>query len=123
MFGVPGTAVCLRGTFEKRRDKDEYRFNISSMQLLEEVKNKLVTGLTIRTDVEDVGVSLSQTLKDHLSPDATTGIPLHFVFSDSKKNVAMPMRSNRHINLSRSLVDALEGEEVDFVIRRASASH
>ncbi len=45
-FGQEGIAVSVRGAF-KKRPSGEIKFNVTSMQLLDDIKGKLIKGITI----------------------------------------------------------------------------
>ena len=120
MYGISGTPVFLTGRFERFNPQSPLRFNIYNMQLLDEVKGKLASGLTINVNACDLGVSLGQILKDNLSQEVGKGVPMNFIIKDTKNNVNLPLRSSKNISLTRPLIDALQSEGIDFSVQRAS---
>lgn len=61
---VEGTAVLIKGTFQKRfRDSDQFEFKISSVMLLSEALERLTQKITIRIDAYLISEELITRLK------------------------------------------------------------
>ncbi|HLO91654.1 MAG TPA: DNA polymerase III subunit alpha [Lentimicrobium sp.] len=61
---VEGTAVLIKGTFQKRfRDSDQFEFKISSMILLSEALEKLTKKIVIKIDIYQLSDELINKLK------------------------------------------------------------
>ena len=71
-FGVPGLAVVVRGAYEKGFG-DNVRFNIRSIDLLENLKGKMVRNLVI--SLNDNRLGDVEFLKQHLKAEGDIVFP------------------------------------------------
>ena len=118
-FGVPGTPVLIKASVSKGRfDPNRMDVNISSITLLENVKDTLV---------KDITITLPETYKDDATFDAINKLlltqpdskgELFFEIVEQEKGIIITLRSQKPVTISRELVKALEDNEIPFRINR-----
>ncbi|MDE6371167.1 MAG: DNA polymerase III subunit alpha, partial [Duncaniella sp.] len=117
-YGVAGTPILISGRFQRRFANSEVRFEITNIQLLEDMRGKLVRSITI--DVEAAGMNrlLGSLLEESMKP--REGIhpqgELAFRIFDPAINRVLHMRAARRININRDLIETLEGENIPYTI-------
>ena len=113
-FGQEGLAVSVRGAF-KKRPSGEIKFNITSMQLLDEIKGKLIKGITIKIATDSINPQLRSLLAEKSEKSDKTGGVLNFRLFEPRLNRSVTATSSRHIAIDRELIESLEQiEGVEF---------
>ena len=119
-YGQPGTPLLIRGTFGKRfQSSTEIRFSINSISLLEEIKGRIVSGITIDIPTDQLNETLGSLLADHAkSSDSGLG-QLRFRIIDPKTNRAVSLDSPIKIPVNKELIEILEDMNLAFKVERA----
>ena len=114
-FGVPGLAIVLRGAYEKGyRDTDPVRFNVHSIDLLEDLKGKMVKNLVIT--LKDSNLSSVDFLKQYLGVDDDNCCDLYFRMKDQISGNYVMLRSKKRIAVNKSLMEALRESDIKFKV-------
>ena len=114
-FGVLGLAIVVRGAYEKGyRDTDPVRFNLHSIDLLENLKGKMVKNLVISlTDDELNSVDF---LKQYIGADGDNRCDLYFRMRDHISGNYVMLRSKDPIAVDKRLLDSLQEARIKFKI-------
>ncbi len=103
-FGTLGLAIVVRGAFEKGYG-DIVRFNVHSVDLLDNLKGKMVKNLVITLSDEDL--NNVDFLRQHLGAEGDNCCELFFRLRDHANGKYVMLRSNRLIAVDKRLMDAL----------------
>ena len=115
-YGQDGLAVSVRGAF-KKRPNGEIKFNITSMQLLDDIKGKLIKGITIKLATDSLNPQLQSLLKEKSEKSETATGVLNFRLFEPTLNRSITATSNRRISIDRKLIESLKQfEDVEFNI-------
>ena len=112
-YGVPGFAIVVRGAFE-RGYGDNVRFNVRSIDLLENLKGKMVNNLVIAlkdNDLEQVGF-----LKQYLGAQGDNRCDLYFRMKDQVSGNYVMLRSRKPVAVDKRLLDALREAGISFKV-------
>ena len=112
-YGVPGFAIVVRGAFE-RGYGDNVRFNVRSIDLLENLKGKMVNNLVIAlkdNDLEQVGF-----LKQYLGAPGDNRCDLYFRMKDQVSGNYVMLRSRKPVAVDKRLLDALREAGISFKV-------
>ena len=114
-FGVLGLAIVVRGAYEKGyRDTDPVRFNLHSIDLLENLKGKMVKNLVISlTDDELNSVDF---LKQNIGADGDNRCDLYFHMRDHISGNYVMLRSKDPIAVDKRLLESLQEARIKFKI-------
>ena len=112
-FGVPGLAVVVRGAYEKGFG-DNVRFNIRSIDLLENLKGKMVRNLVI--SLNDNRLGDVEFLKQHLKAEGDNKCELYFRMRDQLSGNYVMLRSRKPIVVDKRLMDALRESGIKFKV-------
>ena len=115
-YGQDGLAVSVRGAF-KKRPNGEIKFNITSMQLLDDIKGKLIKGITIKLATDSLNPQLQSLLKEKSEKSETATGVLNFRLYEPTLNRSITATSSRRISIDRKLIESLKQfEDVEFNI-------
>ncbi|MDE7410849.1 MAG: DNA polymerase III subunit alpha [Paramuribaculum sp.] len=118
-FGVATTPIYIKGAFVKRFQNSDLRFKINSIELLEEVKGKLIHGIKITVPHDELNETLAGVLLEHIK--TSTDIPkdtLTFTVIDKKTNRTVTLNSQMKLPVNKDLVEKLEDLEVEFTVEK-----
>ena len=112
-FGVPGLSIVVRGAYEKGYG-DKVRFNVHNIDLLENLKGRMVRNLLINLPDEDLGnVNF---LKQNLGVKGDNCCELYFRMRDHVNGNFVMLRSKRLISLDKHLLEAMNEAGIQFKI-------
>ncbi len=112
-YGVPGFAIVVRGAYEKGFG-DNVRFNVHSIDLLDNLKGKMVKNLVITLKDEDL--NRVDFLKPYLGAQGDNRCDLYFRMKDQTSGNYVMLRSKKPIAVDKRLIEALQESEVKFKI-------
>ena len=112
-YGVPGYAIVVRGAYEKGYG-DNVRFNVRSIDLLENLKGKMVKNILI--SLKDKDLSNVDFLKQYLGVDGENRCDLYFRMKDHVSGNYVMLRSKRPIAASKRLLDSLREAGIKFKV-------
>jgi len=118
MFGVPGTPILIHGKFERRFANSDLRFNIGNIELLEKIKGTLVHSVTIKLDRSALTDTTLSLLSQHIKTGGDNMGKLVLRVYDPEINRSLKLSSGLQIPITRSLVDMLESENIEFSINQ-----
>ena len=112
-FGVPGFAIVVRGAFEKGFG-DKVRFNVRSIDLIDNLKGKMVKNLVISLKDEDL--THVEFLKQNLGIDGDNRCELYFRMKDTVSGNYVMLRSKQPVAVDKRLMEALQEAGVKFKV-------
>ncbi|WP_300301177.1 DNA polymerase III subunit alpha [uncultured Muribaculum sp.] len=115
-FGIKGTPVIIRGRYARRFANADVRFQIASISLLEQQKGKLVAGITLNLDTEQVNENLHGVLNDMITSSTDNRTPLFLRIHDHDLNRSISLATAVKIPVTRHSLSALEDMAIDFDI-------
>jgi DNA polymerase-3 subunit alpha len=114
-FGELGFAIVVTGAYEKGyRDTDPVRFNVHSIDLLENLKGKMVKNLVIT--LQDKDLNNVDFLKQYLGVKGDNCCDLYFRMKDHESGNYVLLRSRKPIAVDKRLMDSLRETGVKFKV-------
>jgi len=114
-FGVVGLPIAITGAYERGRTGDATYFNVHSIDLLENLKGKMLHNLLIT--LSDNRLHDVDFLKSYLdAPSSASQCDLGFAIVHPTNGHQVLLRSKKRITLTRSLIDALQEGNIPFTI-------
>ena len=118
-YGVPGTPVLIRGAFARRFQNSDIRFKVNSVQLLSDIKGRMISGVTINVTANKLNEMLHGVLSEHMrNPSEDLG-HLRFRVQDPQSGRSVTLDTSLKIPVNKELVEKLEDLDIDFRIDRA----
>lgn len=117
-YGRQGLYVYIKGRVQGRRyDENQLEFKILSIQLLPDVKDKLIEKITITLPLHDMNTQMVEELST-LTKNNPGNSLLYFQVVDGEKNMRVDLFSrNFKINVRQELIDYLvESENILFTV-------
>ncbi len=120
VYCEPGTKVLIRGSFEQRYN-NEARFSIGSIVPLDEVRGKLVSGITLKISADQFQSPLHNILKESLFvPVGSDSQPgegyLNIKLLDPDSHRWIKLTSQMRVKLSRELTDSLNELDIEYEV-------
>ena len=103
-FGVPGLAIVVKGAYEKGYG-DNVRFNVKTIELLENLKGKMLKNLVIT--LKDDDLNNVDFLKPHLGAKGDNRCELYFRMKDQVSGNYVMLRSKKPIAVDKRLMESL----------------
>ena len=117
-YGVPGTPVLIRGAFARRFQNSDIRFKVNSVQLLSDIKGRMISGVTINVTANKLNEMLHGVLSEHMrNPSEELG-HLRFRVQDPQSGRSVTLDTSLKIPVNKELVEKLEDLDIDFRIDR-----
>lgn len=118
-FGIPDTSIIIRGKYGRRFANSDLRFQITNISLLEDIKGKLVSGITLSLNADNINEAFHSMIKTFIaSQEDGSPVDLNFHIHDSSLNRTVKLSSNKKIPVSRKLLNSLEDMNIDFEVSR-----
>ena len=119
-YGQVGTPILVRGTFQRRRNSDKVEFEVTSIQLLSEVKGKLISGITLKVAPADAEMALTAVLSQYVAkrPTDDGAGSLSMYLYDPETNRSASLTSSKKVIINRKLINQLQDLELDFSVKR-----
>jgi DNA polymerase III, alpha subunit len=121
-FGVVGTPILISGTYGKRFQSSDLRFQIGNIRLLNDIKGSLIRGITLTLDARDVNDAIHGLLSEHISSSKENMGSLAFRIKDSELGRTILLNSPIRIPINKDLMEKLEEMEIEFNVEKNTAS-
>jgi DNA polymerase-3 subunit alpha len=112
-FGVPGLAIVAKGAFE-RGFNNNVRFNVHTIDLLENLKGKMVSNLVIT--LQDTDLNKVDFLKSYLGAPGDNRCDLYFRMKDQVSGNYVMLRSQKPIAVDKHLMENMREAELKFMV-------
>jgi len=110
-FFIKDTSVLIKGKVQKRwnaKDDSDIEFKITEIELLTEIKSKMIKALTITVPVENISDDFSENLLKILEAEKGKQT-IEFKIFDKEKNMSLNLFSRtKHIKINKKLLDKLK---------------
>ena len=114
-FGVLGLAIVVTGAYEKPyRDTDTPRFNVRSIDLLENLKGKMVKNIVL--SLNDSDLNNVDFLKQNLGKDGDNCCELYFRMKDQVSGNYVMLRSKQYLAVDKHLLEGLREAGIKFKV-------
>jgi DNA polymerase-3 subunit alpha len=117
-YCAEGTAIMVSGKFARSRTGD-VRFNINNIKLLDDLKDNVISGITIQAATDQLDNLLESVLNENINVEGTTNGLLNFRIFDSATNRVLPMTSDYRIHVDRKLLDTLSNMDIEYKVEHA----
>ncbi len=106
-FLEPNLLVYLKGIIQKGwKDDDSYRFEILSIELLDEILNKKVQRITVGIDLESITGEFTGKMEKILKK-CKGKVPVTVIVTDHKQDISLTMHSRNHSVNPQKFVDTI----------------
>lgn len=113
-YGIVGTPIIVHGVYQKRRFGDGVDFNIRQIQLLDDLKGKMVHNILININDEDF--EKASFIRDQIGSSTMNRCDLFFRVHDSVSGRVVDLQSKLKIPLDKQFLDNLVDMGFDFKI-------
>lgn len=113
-FGKPGTPLYITGKYTKNY-RNEMRFRLTGMKLLEDMKGHLVHSITIIMTKNDVTETFNELIKEHISSSTADRGALYLRIHDPEANRSVTLASSLKIPINRNLLKVLDDMNLEYV--------
>lgn len=121
-FGVVGTPILISGTYGKRFQSSDLRFQIGNIRLLNDIKGSLIRGITLTLDARDVNDAIHGLLSEHITSSKENMGSLAFRIKDSELGRTILLNSPIRIPINKDLMEKLEEMEIEFTVEKNTTS-
>lgn len=113
-YGRPGTPIYVKGRYAKGYN-GELRFQIEKIELLDDVKGKLIHSITINLERANVNDTFTNIIKQQLAAPAGshTGM-LNVRLRDAEANRSVTLSSPNRIAIDKKLLTLLNELEIEY---------
>ncbi len=112
-FGRPGTPIYVVGRYTKGFN-GEMRFQIEKIDLLDEVKGRLLQSITIDLERENINDTFTKIIQDQMKLKDLTTVALNIKVRDSEANRSVTLSSTDRIPIDKKLLSLLNELEIEF---------
>lgn len=120
-YGQVGLPIVVTAEF-KKRFSGEVSMAVVNIQLLDDVKDSLIIGVTLNLTLDQVNSQLIDLLKEHKDSSNSDLGSLNICIFDPEINRSVSMQSGAKLPLNRKFMDILNDLNIDFTINKVAAS-
>ena len=117
-YGVVGTAILARGSYQKRKYNDNVDFNLTNIELLEKVQGTLIHSITITIPAKRLTEEFVKPLKDIQKSSTQNRGDLYFNIHDDSSDKCILLKSRNKIPITLELVKLLKSKKLEFEINK-----
>jgi DNA polymerase-3 subunit alpha len=118
-FGIVGTPVFVTCKYQKRYKSEELNLNVINIQLLDELKDSLIKGITIKITASEANELLSSMLNDKINSSNLHKGSLNFRIFDASINRTITLTSSKRITIDKELISMLNANDIEFKVETA----
>ena len=116
-YFIKGMAVLIKGKVQARyNNPNEFEFKITSIDLLDEVKDKLLHGITLRVPITELTDAFMQNIRS--ISDRNAQGQLNFEIFDPKNDkIRIKMHSRTHrVKIDNDLISNLKRQQIEYMV-------
>ena len=117
-YGEVGMPIIVRGAYQKNKYNERVDLNIFSIDLLENVKGKMIHSITIDFYENEVKSSTSELLGSFLTESTENRSDIFFNIKDEVYNRSIKLKSRFKMPVTKNLVNFLTDQEIMFNINK-----
>ena len=118
-YGIRGTPVFVTCKYQRSYRSNELNLNVINIQLLENLKDSLIKGITISITAGEANELLSSLLNDKINLSNSHKSSLNFRIFDASINRTITLTSSKRLTIDKELVNMLRENEIEFKIETA----
>ena len=111
-----GQFIRVTGKYQRRFANEELRFNVTAITRLDDLKGRIVKGISLQLNTEKLSHTFAELLKDHAESSRNDLGELRISVYDPEFNRSVSLQSQRPIPVNRELIDMLESENIKYSI-------
>ena len=115
-FCRPMAALLVTGRWQRRFRDSDISFEIVSIRPLDDIKGKLIRGITIQLTPEQCTGETLDILKDHIASETTNRGMLKLRVYDPRLNRHVTLASAKHIPVNRKLIQLLDSMQITYTV-------
>ncbi len=116
-FFTVNYAVLIRGNVQLRYNSTtEYEFKIQSIELLEDVKDKMLNSITLKIPINDLNTNMIGSLKELAGRKGGHSLKFQFYDPNSKVSIRMGSRTYR-VKIDSDMISKLKDEQIEYEIK------
>ena len=112
-YGTPSAQLYITGRY-RRGYNGELRFGIQRIDLLNEVKGKLINAVTIKVALADINDTLQNLLQEQITRSSENRGILRFEVYNPEINRSVTLRSGLPIPIDKNLIKVLDDLELEY---------
>lgn len=114
-YGKTATQIIIKAHYV-RNYRDELRLTIQNISLLENVKGKLLSSVTLNISPQDISDTLNDSLSEQMVRSAENRGALRFKIYDPEINRSVVLQSDYKVPIDRKLAQTLTDLQIDFTL-------
>ena len=118
-YGVAGTPVYIKGSFQRRFQNSDMRFKITSVRLLSELKGTMIGGITLHVGADKLTESFQGILAEHIKSSTDNLGSLRMCVTDPTTGRSVILDTSLPIPINKDLIEKLEDLGIEFNVERA----
>ncbi|MCX4331258.1 MAG: DNA polymerase III subunit alpha [Muribaculaceae bacterium] len=115
-YCTAGQFIRVIGKYQRRFRDDSPRFNITSITRLDDIKGRIIRGITLRLTTDTLTQTLVNLLREHSEAYTSDRGELRISLYDPKLNRAVNLTAQRPIAINKELISLLDGENITYSI-------
>ncbi|MBR5898552.1 MAG: DNA polymerase III subunit alpha [Muribaculaceae bacterium] len=115
-YGIPGTPLLITGRFQRRFKTEEVKFTVTKMQLLEEMKGKLVHSISFKLQKDNINENFHNLLKQQIKESTENRCNMEFRIYDPDSKRTVKMVSDAKIPLDKTFLEILTDMNIDYKV-------
>ncbi len=115
-YCTSGQFIRVIGKYQRRFREDEPRFNIVSITRLDDIKGRIIHGISIRLNTDRLTKTFVDLLKEHSEAYTDNRGELRITLYDPKMNRSVNLTAQRPIPVNKELIEMLESENITYSI-------
>lgn len=117
-YGIVGTPIIAKGMYQKRKYNDTIDFNLTGMDLLDNVKGTLLNSITINIPASRLSEAEVHPLKSFFTSSTENRGDLFFNIEDDSSDKSVLLHSRNKVPIKREFIDFLKEQELEFEINK-----
>ena len=117
-YGVPGMAIVVKGQYQTRKYNNDISFNLTSIELLENLKGKLIHSITINMPAKQVTEVVTHPLKSFATVSTQNRGDLFFNVYDEVSGKNLLLQSKHKFPITEDFLTYLKEQEIEFEINK-----
>ena len=112
-----GYALLIKGKIQSRfNNPDELEFKIQSIDLLSDVKDKMLSSITLKIPINDLNDNMMKCIKNITNKKGDSNLGFQIYDPKSKVSVRMHSRTYR-VKIDKDLITSLKNEQIEYQIQ------
>ena len=116
-YGIKGEFLMVNGAFQRSKfNQSKVNFNITSIDLMQDVKGRMIHNIEIDINPDDISVTKSKVLASFLTGAEENASELIFNVIDGSSGKIVRLVSDKRIPVTKELIDYLDENNWNYRI-------